>query len=71
MADPSTREWIESRYGKVSIEARRIVVACVPTLKGAAMGVGFSQDEAIEKLKENLTVPGSEAEEITGSEDAS
>lgn len=27
MADPSTREWIESRYGSVTIEARRIVVA--------------------------------------------
>lgn len=68
MAD-TTREWIESRYGKVAIEARRIVVACVPTYSGIAMGVGFTQDEAIEKLKINLTDPGLDAIGITGNED--
>jgi hypothetical protein len=65
MADTSTREWIESRYGKVAIEARRIVVACVPVSTGMAMGVGFTQDEALERLKIDLTDPGqSEGQEL-------
>lgn len=57
MADTSTREWIESRYGKVTVEARRIVVACVPTFNGIAIGIGFTQDDALENLKINLTEP--------------
>lgn len=64
MADTSTREWIESRYGKVAIEARRIVVACVPVADGIAMGMGFTQDEALEQLKIDLTDPGQNTEQM-------
>lgn len=57
MANETTHEWIETRYGKVSFKARRIVVATVPVHGGVAIGTGFTQDEALENLKRDLTVP--------------
>lgn len=59
----TTEQWIEHRYGPITLEERavwfgplnvRVQVASVPVYRGSAIGLGATDEAAIEALKRDL-----------------
>lgn len=51
-----TLNWITSRYGQVTFQEVTIFIATVPTYKGATQGVGTTKEQAVEALRDDLSV---------------
>lgn len=48
------RKWIEERYGPISMETRTVRIAAVRVINVVAIGIGFSEEEALASLKADL-----------------
>lgn len=56
MSDEKTnREWIEGRYGPITLNHRTVIVATVPVFKGVSIGIGMTEEEALERLRHDLS----------------
>lgn len=61
---PTDKEWIESRYGPVTLQQRTVLfpaqalvaiwIAAVPVFKGVTTGAGATQEDAIRYLRMDL-----------------
>jgi len=53
--EQTTQEWIEQRYGRVSVKQVTLYVALVPVMGGLASGEGMTEAAAMESLYKDLT----------------